>query len=79
MENFDIPMARVLSITLSFFRYFGRQQNILVEFVPQIIFLLFLFGYLCLLMFIKWTKYYAGAENSMMISLVTPGFRDDHD
>ena len=39
-------------------------MNILAEFVPQIIFLLFLFGYLCLLMFIKWTKYYAGAIES---------------
>ncbi len=38
-------------------------MNILVEFVPQIIFLVFLFGYLCILMFIKWTKYYAGAED----------------
>ncbi len=38
-------------------------MNILVEFVPQIIFLIFLFGYLCILMFIKWTKYYAGAED----------------
>lgn len=44
-------------------RYFGRRQNIFVEFIPQIIFLLFLFGYLSLLMFIKWTKYYAGAED----------------
>jgi len=50
-------------------RYFGRQQNILVEFVPQIIFLLFLFGYLCILMFIKWTKYYAGAPELEL----TPG------
>lgn len=44
-------------------RFFGRRNNIFVEFLPQIIFLLFLFGYLCILMFIKWTKYYAGAED----------------
>ncbi|XP_046461917.1 V-type proton ATPase 116 kDa subunit a1-like isoform X3 [Daphnia pulex] len=50
-------------------RFFGRNMNILVEFVPQIIFLIFLFGYLCILMFIKWTKYYAGAEDQAL----TPG------
>lgn len=50
-------------------RFFGRNMNILVEFVPQIIFLVFLFGYLCILMFIKWTKYYAGAEDPAL----TPG------
>jgi len=31
--------------------------------------LLFLFGYLCLLIFIKWGKYYAGAESQAL----TPG------
>jgi len=50
-------------------RYFNRGYAILLEFVPQIIFLMFLFGYLCLLMFIKWTKYYAGAEEQAL----TPG------
>jgi len=50
-------------------RYFNRRYAIFLEFLPQIIFLLFLFGYLCLLMFIKWTKYYAGAEDQAL----TPG------
>lgn len=40
-------------------RYFQRPLNILTEFIPQIIFLSFLFGYLAILMFHKWTTYYA--------------------
>lgn len=56
------------------FRYFNRGYAILLEFVPQIIFLMFLFGYLCLLMFIKWTKYYAGAEERTYLSWTRSSF-----
>ncbi|XP_043791702.1 V-type proton ATPase 116 kDa subunit a1 isoform X2 [Apis laboriosa] len=37
--------------------YFKRKLNITCEFIPQIIFLVFLFLYMVLLMFIKWIKY----------------------
>ncbi|XP_071860601.1 V-type ATPase subunit a family protein Vha100-1 isoform X1 [Bombus fervidus] len=37
--------------------YFRRQLSIVCEFVPQIIFLIFLFLYMVLLMFIKWISY----------------------
>ncbi|XP_063984343.1 V-type proton ATPase 116 kDa subunit a 1 isoform X2 [Diachasmimorpha longicaudata] len=37
--------------------YFKRRMNIICEFIPQIIFLVFLFMYMALLMFIKWVKY----------------------
>lgn len=37
--------------------YFNRRINIICEFIPQIVFLVFLFFYLTLLMFIKWIKY----------------------
>nr|XP_033324010.1 V-type proton ATPase 116 kDa subunit a isoform X2 [Megalopta genalis] len=37
--------------------YFKRKLNITCEFIPQIIFLMFLFLYMVLLMFIKWIKY----------------------
>ncbi|XP_060813598.1 V-type proton ATPase 116 kDa subunit a 1 isoform X4 [Bombus pascuorum] len=37
--------------------YFRRQLSIICEFVPQIIFLIFLFLYMVLLMFIKWISY----------------------
>ncbi|XP_011503151.1 PREDICTED: V-type proton ATPase 116 kDa subunit a isoform 1 isoform X4 [Ceratosolen solmsi marchali] len=39
--------------------YFKRRLNILCEFIPQIIFLVFLFFYMTSLMFIKWVKYAA--------------------
>jgi V-type H+-transporting ATPase subunit a len=32
-------------------------MNILVEFIPQIIFLVFIFVYLCVMIFIKWLKF----------------------
>jgi len=40
-------------------KYFQKPANIFTEFIPQLLFLLCLFGYLALLMFVKWTKYYA--------------------
>jgi len=41
-------------------KYFGKSVNIFCEFVPQIIFLCCLFGYMSLLMFHKWTAFVAG-------------------
>lgn len=40
-------------------RYFKNTMNIYTEFIPQMIFLIFLFFYMTMLMFIKWTKYSA--------------------
>lgn len=37
--------------------YFKRRLSIICEFIPQIVFLTFLFFYMTLLMFIKWIKY----------------------
>jgi len=41
--------------------YFKKPLNIFAEFIPQIIFLSCMFGYLTLLMWMKWTMYAAGA------------------
>ncbi|KAI5698914.1 hypothetical protein M8J75_013823 [Diaphorina citri] len=51
----------LFGVSLSFFNntYFKRRLNIITEFIPQVIFLLFLFFYLVLLMFVKWVKYSA--------------------
>lgn len=40
-------------------RYFNNKRNIYCEFIPQMIFLIFLFFYMTLLMFIKWNKFSA--------------------
>ena len=43
--------------------YFKKPLNIFAEFIPQIIFLTCMFGYLQLLMWMKWTMYAANAED----------------
>lgn len=37
--------------------FFGRKVSIFFEFIPQALFLAFVFVYLCLMIFIKWVKY----------------------
>ncbi|EGK97124.1 AGAP003711-PC [Anopheles gambiae str. PEST] len=44
-------------------RYFKNKMAIYCEFIPQVIFLVFLFFYMTLLMFIKWVKYSASATD----------------
>ncbi|XP_063587186.1 V-type proton ATPase 116 kDa subunit a 1-like isoform X1 [Penaeus indicus] len=46
-------------------RFFNRPMNIYCEFIPQIIFLTCLFGYLVLLVFHKWVWYGAGGAESV--------------
>jgi len=47
--------------------HFGHKLDIWFEFLPQILFLLSTFGYLCLLIFVKWT---VGTGQSPLILLV---------
>ncbi|KAI9578467.1 hypothetical protein GQX74_009041 [Glossina fuscipes] len=42
--------------------YFKRSINIIMDFLPQIIFLVLLFGYMVFMMFFKWVKYSAQSE-----------------
>merc|ERR1711944_120503 len=49
-------------LSLGNHKYFGESISIWAEFVPQVIFLLGMFGYLAFLMIIKWTMYSADAE-----------------
>lgn len=46
-----------LQIAMCNHLYFKRRLNILYEYIPQNIFLIFMFLYMVLLMFIKWIKY----------------------
>jgi V-type H+-transporting ATPase subunit a len=61
----------IFGVCMSFgnHKYFSKPMNIITEFIPQLLFLCCLFGYLALLMFIKWTKYYANkAEDEFGLS-----------
>ena len=42
--------------------YFKKPVNVYTEFIPQILFMCCMFGYLSLLMFIKWAKYFANND-----------------
>lgn len=55
----------LFGVSMSFFNntYFKRPRNTITEFIPQVIFLVFLFFYLVLLMFIKWVKYSAANKD----------------
>lgn len=46
-----------LSLSLINHRYFKKPLNIFCEFIPQLIFLVSIFGYLIILIFIKWIKF----------------------
>ena len=52
-------------------KYFGKTVNILHEFLPQIIFLACMFGYMALLMFHKWTSFTAGGFEGDLEGLTT--------
>ncbi|CAG7669710.1 unnamed protein product [Allacma fusca] len=54
-----IHMLFGVSLSLWNHVYFKRPLNIICEFIPQLIFLLFLFMYLNVLVFHKWVWYYA--------------------
>lgn len=54
-------------------RYFKNRLNVICEFVPQLIFLMSIFGYLALLIFSKWSNYdatMAACAPSLLITLI---------
>ncbi|KAG1654256.1 V-type proton ATPase subunit a isoform 1 [Nymphon striatum] len=65
----------VFGVTLSLLnhRYFNQPLNILCEFIPQILFMLCLFGYLIFLIFWKWITYTsdeASCAPSLLVTLI---------
>ncbi|KAG5671626.1 hypothetical protein PVAND_001819 [Polypedilum vanderplanki] len=68
MNGFKMKLSIILGVIHMIFgvvvglfnhRYFKNTLNIYAEFIPQMIFLIFLFFYMTLLMFIKWMRYSA--------------------
>lgn len=57
-----IHMIFGVMMSLMNYRYFNDKRSVLTQFIPQIIFLIFLFFYMTLLMFIKWVRYSAANE-----------------
>ncbi|KAG8190723.1 hypothetical protein JTE90_024858 [Oedothorax gibbosus] len=60
-------------LSLKNHRYFNKPLNVTCEFVPQLIFLLSIFGYLVLMIFSKWVNYDAsmsGCAPSLLIMLI---------
>lgn len=55
-----------ISVGLFNHRYFKNKLAIFTEFIPQMIFLIFLFWYLTLLMFAKWIKFSAKTGNNKL-------------
>merc|ERR1719195_494879 len=49
-------------------KFFGKAVNITMEFIPQLLFLCCMFGYMSLLMFHKWTAYTAGGFDGDVLS-----------
>lgn len=54
-------------MSLRNYRFFNDRISVITQFVPQMIFLIFLFFYLTLLMFIKWVTYSAQNERPWTI------------
>ncbi|CAH0558683.1 unnamed protein product [Brassicogethes aeneus] len=72
-NSFKMKISIILGIThmlfgvsMSLFNhmYFKNKLSIICEFIPQVIFLVFLFFYMVMLMFIKWFMYYATNERT---------------
>ncbi|CAK9301461.1 unnamed protein product [Gordionus sp. m RMFG-2023] len=64
-----------LGICLSLFNhtYYRNRSNIITEFIPQFLFLFCLFGYLCIVIVVKWIKFNATNSRcapSLLINLI---------
>lgn len=57
-----IHMIFGVMMSLMNYRYFNDKISVFTQFIPQIIFLVFLFFYMTLLMFIKWVRYSAAND-----------------
>ncbi|KAK2833177.1 hypothetical protein Q5P01_017066 [Channa striata] len=80
LNSFKMKMSIILGVfhmlfgvSLSLFNhlYFQKPMNIYLEFIPEIIFMTSLFGYLVVLIFYKWTTYNARMSKDAPTLLIT--------
>ncbi|XP_026737115.1 V-type proton ATPase 116 kDa subunit a-like [Trichoplusia ni] len=67
-----IHMAFGVTMSVVNFNFFRKPEMIFLQYIPQILFLLLLFWYLCLLMFMKWTMYSAVATDDALGTSCAP-------
>lgn len=67
-----IHMIVGLCVSVVNFNHFKRRASIILEFVPQLLFLLLLFAYLCFLMFFKWIMYSPKSEDPAFLPSCAP-------
>ncbi|EDW80571.1 uncharacterized protein Dwil_GK11491 [Drosophila willistoni] len=58
-----LHMVFGVCLSVENFVYFKKYAYIFLQFVPQVLFLLLMFGYMCFMMFYKWVKYSAMSDN----------------
>ncbi|CAH4038220.1 unnamed protein product [Pieris brassicae] len=67
-----IHMAFGVSLSVVNFKFFSKPYMIFLQYIPQILFLLLLFWYLCIMMFMKWIMYSTVAEDPALGSACAP-------
>lgn len=82
LNSYKMKLSVILGVSQMFFGvvlslfnhlHFGRLENVVCEFIPQTIFLVSIFGYMNILIFVKWFKFSSsesGDAPSILINLI---------
>ncbi|KAI9094946.1 V-type ATPase, V0 complex, 116kDa subunit family [Phlyctochytrium arcticum] len=80
-----MQMSFGISLNVCNYVYFNKRQSIYTEFLPQLIFMLSIFGYLAILILYKWITYWPdpskapGLLNTLIYMFLMPGTVNDKD